>query len=416
MSIFISYRRTGGFEAAEAIYNELRDDYEIFFDMKSLDGGLYTPEIENKIRDCSDFILIIHEGVFDKCSDSDDWILKESLAALEDENKRIIPVLIDGRTHKEAAPQEIAKIFKYQAIHWTDEDFFEKLEDRFLISNKMCRLSAVKKDDHLELTDSSRENLKELYRRFFKNGRISTDISLQIEDEDDASALVIKEDIIKQYGAENALDVAKKDMKDYIHKRLSVIERGIEFMLMDDMLDGLAQDIYDDFNEKYGLKNCFFTDEDGREGFYWTPYLWAEIIKGMLEELWIGQGMGRVNYYNNRDGYKQIKGHKKETDELLIVSHVKEDLKDPMYDVFIRKLIANDQVRYPFIPKHSLAYIIYPDFYYYLGRLKSGLVYYNEGEEVSFENISKINGVFNLFNYIFKPGTRFKFELLSGNQ
>lgn len=74
MSVFISYRRDGGKPVAESIYQSLCDEYNIFLDTESLKNGYFDSAIIERIENCSDFIVIITETVFDRCTEPNDWI------------------------------------------------------------------------------------------------------------------------------------------------------------------------------------------------------------------------------------------------------------------------------------------------------------------------------------------------------
>ena len=68
MSIFISYRREGGKHIADDIYSILCKEYDIFLDTESLKNGYFDTAIIEEIKKCSDFIVLITETVFNRCS------------------------------------------------------------------------------------------------------------------------------------------------------------------------------------------------------------------------------------------------------------------------------------------------------------------------------------------------------------
>ena len=78
MSIFISYRRDGGMPVAESIYQSLCDEYDVFLDIESLQNGYFDSAITERIENCSDFIVIITETIFDRCTEPNDWIFHEA--------------------------------------------------------------------------------------------------------------------------------------------------------------------------------------------------------------------------------------------------------------------------------------------------------------------------------------------------
>ena len=60
--IFISYRRTGGFESANLIAEKLRGmGYSVFFDVESLRSGEFNKQLYNVIEQCKDFVVVLPE-------------------------------------------------------------------------------------------------------------------------------------------------------------------------------------------------------------------------------------------------------------------------------------------------------------------------------------------------------------------
>lgn len=110
MSIFISYRREGGAEVAESIYNSLYKDYNIFLDKESLKNGYFDIEIFKNIEKCSDFIIIITESVFNRCNEPNDWIFQELQMALRNEEINIIPIFVGIKNFPSNVPESLNKI------------------------------------------------------------------------------------------------------------------------------------------------------------------------------------------------------------------------------------------------------------------------------------------------------------------
>lgn len=90
--IFISYCHDNEAEVllAHNIYERLtRDEYSAFLDTESRESGKFPPQLEQKIKECTDFIIIVGEHSFDKPTR---WYCKELKIAL-DNGKHIMPVL-----------------------------------------------------------------------------------------------------------------------------------------------------------------------------------------------------------------------------------------------------------------------------------------------------------------------------------
>jgi len=74
--IFISYRREGGIDKARTVVAELqkRGYNSIFFDQDSLKDGRFDTRIEDAIRNCKDYILLLSKGSMARCCDKNDWV------------------------------------------------------------------------------------------------------------------------------------------------------------------------------------------------------------------------------------------------------------------------------------------------------------------------------------------------------
>lgn len=82
--IFISYRRTGGFESANLIAEKLKGmGYSVFFDLESLRSGKFNEQLYLVIEQCRDFVVVLPDKALERCSNADgtaneeDWIRKE---------------------------------------------------------------------------------------------------------------------------------------------------------------------------------------------------------------------------------------------------------------------------------------------------------------------------------------------------
>jgi hypothetical protein len=121
--IFISYRRKGGYDTAKLIYDRLRlDGYIVSFDIDTLVNGNFDTELEQRVNDCKDFLLVLSQGVFDRFletnSDYDpenDWVRREIAYALKT-NKNIIPLALNDFTFPKTLPDDVKDILKKNAI------------------------------------------------------------------------------------------------------------------------------------------------------------------------------------------------------------------------------------------------------------------------------------------------------------
>jgi len=140
--IFISYRRKGGYDTAKLLYDRLRiDGYSVSFDIDTLEKGDFDNELEQRVCDCKDFLLVLNPGVFDRFFDpesdpKDDWVRQEIRCALEN-NKNIVPLILDGFVYPKNLPEEVKNITKKNAIDLNPKHFegaYARMKQKFLIS------------------------------------------------------------------------------------------------------------------------------------------------------------------------------------------------------------------------------------------------------------------------------------------
>ncbi len=141
--IFISYRRKGGYDTAKLIYDRLRmDGYSVSFDIDTLVNGNFDVELEQRVNDCKDFLLVLSPGIFDRffASNEDydpenDWVRREIICALKT-GKNIVPLALEGFVFPKSLPPEVKDIKNKNAIDLYPKYFeaaYEKIKS-FLIS------------------------------------------------------------------------------------------------------------------------------------------------------------------------------------------------------------------------------------------------------------------------------------------
>lgn len=139
--IFISYRRKGGYETAKHLFDLLtRDGYKVSFDIDTLRNGDFDLELLKRIDECTDFILILNKGAFDRIFDSQsdpqkDWLRNELAYALK-KGKNIIPVMLNGFTEfPDNLPDDIARVQKKNGPKYDQyyfDDFYRRLKEVFM--------------------------------------------------------------------------------------------------------------------------------------------------------------------------------------------------------------------------------------------------------------------------------------------
>ena len=151
--IFISYRRKGGYDTAKLLYDRLRmEGYSVSFDIDTLEKGDFDKELESRVRDCKDFLVVMSSGIFDRFftpdhDPKDDWVRREIACALV-ENKNIVPIILDGfNWPKEALPADVAGLAKKNGIDLNPKHFeaaYANLKRKFLDSKPLWTIKYKK--------------------------------------------------------------------------------------------------------------------------------------------------------------------------------------------------------------------------------------------------------------------------------
>lgn len=91
--IFISYRRANNGEEKAGLLKQRLENlgYNVFYDFESLQKGNYIDDIQEAVKSCTDFIMLMTDGYLDRCHDISDPVAMEIRTAIK-ENKNIIPI------------------------------------------------------------------------------------------------------------------------------------------------------------------------------------------------------------------------------------------------------------------------------------------------------------------------------------
>lgn len=120
--IFICYRRSESSVDAEEIFKYLKNNgYRVFKDDNAERPGNTYEYIEEIIKNCKDFIIILSKHSLDECVRKNDWVRNEIETILKHkEGKRIIPILMEGFDAKTNCIEYIDPLLKYQGIRNVD--------------------------------------------------------------------------------------------------------------------------------------------------------------------------------------------------------------------------------------------------------------------------------------------------------
>jgi len=132
--IFLSYRRKGGYEVAKHLFDRLsQDHYRVSFDIDTLRSGNFATQLHERVKQCTDFILILDRNAFGRKSYArngrcEDWMRIELAQALQ-QGKNVIPVFLDGFREFPDLPSDIDAVRKANGIPYNLEyydAFYEK--------------------------------------------------------------------------------------------------------------------------------------------------------------------------------------------------------------------------------------------------------------------------------------------------
>lgn len=132
--IFISYRRDGGLEAANLIYERLsQEGYTISFDIDNSRSGPFDKNLFRRIEQCSDFLLVVDPHCFDKMlnpTEEKDWVRKELAYALK-LKKNIIPIRFEGVEYpkKECLPKDVKQLPRQNDVYYVKRHVSNLIKD-----------------------------------------------------------------------------------------------------------------------------------------------------------------------------------------------------------------------------------------------------------------------------------------------
>ncbi len=146
--VFISYRRKGaGAGVAGEIQAKLENrGYKVFLDVDEIGSGPFPVQIDEAIKDCKDFLLILAPGTLDRCVEEGDWVRREIMQA-ESLGKNFVGVMLPGfvMPKEGSLPAPLKGIPSKQVFLWSHEyrtASFEKIEENLvstLVKKKRSR-------------------------------------------------------------------------------------------------------------------------------------------------------------------------------------------------------------------------------------------------------------------------------------
>lgn len=266
--IFISYRRAGGYETAKHLYDLLsRDGYSVSFDIDTLRNGDFDVELLKRVEECTDFVLILNKGAFDRTIDPNfdpqkDWLRQELAHALK-LGKNIIPIMLNGFTEfPDNLPADVARVQKKNGPKYDQyyfDGFYQKLVDVFFETPKpekpTTKIASIPK-----LIDGTIRIETDLDCRILRFGK---EIGLAQTGEYSEIKLPKGKHKLQFVGLENSIDcyecilsVEDVEYEDYIEVKLLDKYNTRRKAERENYLFGLPDEEFKSFEEngKYGYK------------------------------------------------------------------------------------------------------------------------------------------------------------------
>ena len=142
--VFISYRRTGGFETAQLLYDRLsRLRYRVSFDIETLRSGKFDEQLYSRIEHCRDVLVVMSRNALEQRPiPEDDWLRLEVAHALK-HHKNIIPVFLrdfDQESLKTLPKGDVlAEVCAYEGVPAANEHLDSTIAKiRRLLKSKPC--------------------------------------------------------------------------------------------------------------------------------------------------------------------------------------------------------------------------------------------------------------------------------------
>lgn len=196
--IFISYRRREAGYLAHLIHDRLeKENYNVFFDVDSLETGRFDKQLFSIIDSCEIVIVLLSPNSLDERA-GEDWVRKEIQYSIE-HKKIIIPVIQQGFVFPEGLPKPLCDIHLMEGVK-ADVELF----DGTIV--KLLRLIGKNLDNNCEKKlERLKSAIKQADQEVFWN--VSEDIYEEAAFFIDEDQRIIFHSINTGYKLENILDI-----------------------------------------------------------------------------------------------------------------------------------------------------------------------------------------------------------------
>jgi hypothetical protein len=130
--LFISYRRQGGSELARTLEQALKYKVKVFLDVERLGAGHFDKNLLRTINAAPNFLILLTENSFDRCTSPTDWFRLEIAHAIK-ASRNIIPITTEGFKipSSDLLPDELLDIIRFDMIRY-DHVYFNSMIERII--------------------------------------------------------------------------------------------------------------------------------------------------------------------------------------------------------------------------------------------------------------------------------------------
>lgn len=272
--IFISYRRLGGKEYARTIKPELeKRGFRVFLDFDELDDGVFDRRIMDAISEAPVFLLILSQGVLDRCKNAGDWVREEILYAYQ-KNRHIVPVEFDKtfRRIPSDTPKDISAII--EAHSWAQIDTETLLQESV---DKMVRKRIKPHIDSL----SDEHSISTISKVVPQAG-----IEVHVETEDDCELYCFHKHISTIYANEDniihlppgtyKLEFVSIEDSKCTHSLVYSVPADVSvgFIEVTSVDLGLEMHGQSDSQKQYELGDDYYNGQNGKQKNYAEAFKW----------------------------------------------------------------------------------------------------------------------------------------------
>jgi hypothetical protein len=283
-TVFISYRRTDVYTAL-AVYENLKNqDYDVFFDYRSISSGDFEQIINSNIRARAHFLLILTPKTLDRCSEPGDWLRREIEFAIE-EKRNIIPLFFKGfrfdvPSVSEKLTGKLKNINRYNGLN-VHEDYFDEA---------MYRLRTQYLNEPL---DTVLHPVSSEVQEVVKEEKIAADKAL----EQKGNAKPVQEEHVKQAELEELKSLAirhelKGDFWEALHLYYKIKKMDPAFPRVDVKINELEEELKPQLALDAGEERRAHASPEPRTTFQWQSMARvAGIVSLLLLFIWGGSSL-----------------------------------------------------------------------------------------------------------------------------